>query len=552
MNGNVFSKREISKKNVYLGILLTIFFSVHFLFAQMPIVSARKGNVFSIRDFGAVNDGKTMNTIAFKDAINACASEGGGTVFVPAGEYLTGPIHFKSNITLYIDAGATLKFSTNFDDYFPLVKSRFQGVEVMRPSGLIYGYQVENIAIVGRGKIDGQGKAWWDYFIPRWRKFQETGQEDDNKWSRAIKEANKDIELEHLGFLRPSLTNFYECRNIHIEGVSIENSPFWTNHFVKCEDVLFTGVSVHNPISYNTDGITIESCKNVRISDCFFDTDDDCISIKAGKGKEQRENGVTCENITITNCVLTNGAAGICIGSEMSGSVRDITVSNCVIDGTKEGLFIKSVRGRGGKVENFTANNIVINNMTNGPAIRISKMYWFKTDPEPISERTPTFRNFYFTNISGRNNNKAIELLGLEEKDIENITLSNIDLTAIEGLTAKYVNNIKLNNVQITAKKNIPFIFEEVSDLNIDKCRTLVPHISEPAIVLNNTSDVFIHSCFPVNETKTFVYIKGKKTKNIYMAGNNFENIQKPVIIESKIKAEVKMEPEMSAQVKID
>lgn len=519
--------------------LLILLICTSIPFAEETSAQNLLNNVFNIKDYGAINDGIVENTEVFKKVMEICVAAGGGTIIVPAGEYLTGPIHFKSNITLHLDAGSIIKFSTDFDDYFPLVKSRFQGVEVMKPSALIYGYQLENIAITGRGKLDGQGKAWWDYFIVRWRRYQETGKEDNNKWSEAIKKANEGIEVEHLGFLRPSLTNFYECNNVLVEGISIENSPFWTNHFVKCEDVLFTGVSVYNPISYNTDGLAIESCKNVRVSDCFFDTDDDCISIKAGKGKKQRENGVPCENITITNCVLTNGAAGVCIGSEMSGDVRNVTISNCVIEGTKEGLFIKSVRGRGGVVENFIANNIVINNVTKHAAIRLTMMYWFKTDPEPISSRTPAFKGFYFNNIYGNNNHQAIELLGLEERNIENITFSNIDLKAKNGVTAKYVKNIKFDNVEITTEENSTFVMEEVSDLDMSKCRDMKVGSINTTIVLNNVNGAYIQGCFPIEQTEPFVHIKGEKTKSIYISGNNFSNLERPIQIEKEVKKEV-------------
>jgi polygalacturonase len=308
---------------------------------------------------------------------------------------------------------------------------------------------------------------------------------------------------------------------------------------VKCEDVVFTGVSVYNPISYNTDGLAIESCKNVRVSDCFFDTDDDCISIKSGKGKKQRENGVPCENITITNCVFQNGAAGVCIGSEMSASVRNVTVSNCIMDGTKEGLFIKSVRGRGGVVENFVANNIIINNITKYSAIRITMMYWFKTEPEPVSERTPTFRGFHFSNIYGNNNNQAIEILGLEERNIENITFSNIGLEAKYGMTAEFAENIQMNNCHLNVKENPAFNFKNITDLYINNCKNLIAKQNDTTIVLSDVNNSFINGCFPQENSGTFLHIKGKKTENIYLRGNNFVNKQHQIKIDKDVKSNI-------------
>jgi len=306
---------------------------------------------YNVLSYGARNDSSKIATKAIADAIAAATKKGGGTVYFPAGKYLTGPIHLKSNITLFIDAGAELHFSDKFDDYLPMVESRYEGVDVKSFSPLFYAYKAENITIRGRGLINGHGKKWWDY-VEGYKEGQPR-----THLQKIFDSLNKDIVLPDdprqmkRGFLRPPFIQPMYCKNVLIEGITIINSPFWTVNPEFCENVTVTGVTINNPHSPNTDGINPESCRYVHISNCHISVGDDCITIKSGKDIPGRTKATAAENYTITNCTMLSGHGGVVIGSEMSGDVKKITISNCVFDGTDRGIRIKTTRGRGGVVE---------------------------------------------------------------------------------------------------------------------------------------------------------------------------------------------------------
>ena len=337
---------------------------------------------YNVIRYGAKNDSTQLATKSIAAAIQAATKKGGGTIYFPAGKYLTGPIHLKSNITIFIDAGAELHFSDNFDDYLPFVESRYEGVDVISFSPLFYAYKAENIGIVGRGLINGHGKKWWD-FVEGYKEGQSR-----SKWQHMFDSANKNILLPDdprqmkRGFLRPPFIQPMYCRNILIEGITIINSPFWTVNPEFCENVTINAVTINNPPSPNTDGINPESCKYVRISNCHISVGDDCITIKSGKDIPGRTKGSAAENYAITNCTMLSGHGGVVIGSEMSGGVKKITISNCIFDGTDRGIRIKTARGRGGVVEEIRVDNIVMKNIKEQAIVL--DMQYAKTNPEPV------------------------------------------------------------------------------------------------------------------------------------------------------------------------
>ena len=257
---------------------------------------------FDITDFGAKEGGITLCTKAIKEAIDECVKAGGGKVVIPPGLYLTGTIHLKSNVNLVVSKGATLLFSTNPEDYLPLVYTRWEGVECYNYSALIYAFEQENIAVTGEGTLDGQ--ASWD----NWWAWNQKKDENGNKLvplqaePRRIffENAEKGVPVEErrLGeghFLRPNFIQPYRCKNVLIEGVTIKRSPMWEVHPVLCENVTVRGLTIdtHGP---NNDGCDPESSKNVLIEDCVFDTGDDCIAIKSGRNNDGRRVGVASEN----------------------------------------------------------------------------------------------------------------------------------------------------------------------------------------------------------------------------------------------------------------
>ncbi len=471
---------------------------------------------YNVINYGAKNDSSLIATKAISKAIAAASKAGGGTVYFPAGKYLTGPIHLKSNITIFIDAGAELHFSDNFDNYLPMVPSRYEGVDVTSFSPLFYAYGAENISITGRGIIDGHGKKWWD-FVEGYKKDQPR-----SKWQFQFDSLNKNILLPDdpaqmkRGFLRPPFIQTMYCKNVLIEGICIRNSPFWTVNPEFCENVTVHAVTINNPHSPNTDGINPESCKYVHISNCHISVGDDCITIKSGKDIPGRTKQMPAEDYTITNCTMLSGHGGVVIGSEMSGDVRRITISNCIFDGTDKGIRIKTTRGRGGVVEDIRVSNIVMNNIKD--IAFVMDMQYSKTKEEPLSERTPRFRNIHISNVTG-NAKQAAYINGLEEMPVSQISFHDINLVTDEGFVLKNAKDISFHQVTLVSKNSPPISAFAVTNLELDGIKANLNNQNLPVIRLEKTSDVFIHGS-NIKGTGNFLHLKGADNKDMLIKGN--------------------------------
>lgn len=421
---------------------------------------------FNVRDFGAVGDGSAKDTAAIQRAVAACAAAGGGTVVFPAGQYLSGSIHLESHLTLRLEPGAELRYSGDPADS-PLVPIRWEGTNVWAHGPLLYANGKEDIAIEGRGTIDGQGENWW------WRAGKGPGQADRNRpareaWLKLLAEIEAGRRTTAAdfavaaGYLRPPLIELYGCRNVLVDGVTVTDSPFWMLHPVYSEHVVVRGVSF---LSWgpNGDGIDVDSCRDVRISDCFFSTGDDCIVLKSGRDADGRRVNRPTEFVTISNCVMYQGHGGVAIGSETAGGVRDVVASNIVTSGTRYGIRIKSMRGRGGRVENVRCDNFVIENAPE-VGIEVTTRYG-PTSPEPLSERTPVFRHFAFSHITISNARQAVNLVGLPEKAISDLRFDDVTATARTGLVGRYLDGLVLDDVTVRPASGEPFAFDEVSGL---------------------------------------------------------------------------------------
>jgi polygalacturonase len=480
---------------------------------------------YNVLQFGARNDSSRLATPAIRKAIDAAAKAGGGTVYFPAGKYLTGPIHLKSNITLLIDAGAELHFSDDFDQYLPAVQSRWEGTDVVNFSPLFYAWKAENICITGRGLIDGHGKKWWNT-SEGW---------DDKKprprWSDTFARNNRDVikpdeaKWINRGFLRPPFIQPMYCRNVRIQGITIRNSPFWTVNPEFCENVTIEGVTIQNPPSPNTDGINPESCKYVHISNCHISVGDDCITIKSGKDRAGRQMNAPAEDYTITNCTMLSGHGGVVIGSEMSGGVKKIVISNCIFDGTDRGIRIKTTRGRGGVVEDIRVSNIVMKGIRK-EAIVLDMVY-AKSSPEPVTERTPVFRNMHFSNITAETNYAAV-IGGLEESPVENITFNDLQFDSRNGFLISHAKNISLHNVVVNSATGTALQADSVLNLDISNVGTVKPLPAKPVLQLKNVQNVFVHNCFAVDGTGTFLDVSGA-SRNLVVKGNHLLLSKEPV-----------------------
>ena len=435
-------------------VILIVFLQFNMLPVHAEYVDMQKA--------GANLSGTKLNTEIINKTIDRLNANGGGTLFFPAGTYLTGAIKMKSNITLELEAGATIRFSDNFDDYLPFVEMRHEGILMKSFSPLIYAVDAENITIKGQGKLDGQGKKWWDEFFRVIVDVDKNGMRDINNyqpmWEKAndvkklYAETNEDyITSMKRRFFRPPFIQPLRCKNVRIEGVTIVNSPFWTINPEFCENVTVDGVTIANPLSPNTDGINPESCRYVHISNCHISVGDDCITLKSGRDLQARNLNFPDENITITNCTMLAGHGGVVIGSEMSGGVKKVVISNCVFDGTDRGIRIKSTRGRGGVVEDIQVNNIVMKDIKE-EAITLDMLY-SKMPSEPMSERTPVFRNIQISNLTGTNVLIPIKIRGLEESPITDITFTNIRITAKQKCVFQNYKRVVLKDVLVNGVK---------------------------------------------------------------------------------------------------
>jgi len=466
---------------------------------------------FNAVDYGAVADGKTLCTKALQKAVDECAAAGGGTVYFPAGKYLSGAIFLKSNVTLHIGEGATLLASTNFGD-FPPFKPRWRiPSDDTKRSSLITGIDLKNIAVTGRGTLNGQGKPWWEAL-----------RKDKNR-----KEGQKKI----LTYGRPRVINLYRCHNVLLQGVTIVDSPSWTVHPVGCENLVVDGISIINPESGpNTDGVNPESCRNVRISNCFIDTGDDCITLKSGRDEEGRLKGKPTENVTITNCVMYKGHGAIVIGSEMSGDVRNVTANNIVCVGTDRAVRIKSTRGRGGVVENIRFSNFVVENVRE--PIYITTFYT-KTDPEPVSERTPIFRDIAISHFTIKKSPCMAKILGLPEMHIQGLRIIDVVASTDVGLLCDSTLGLELHNVQVDTNKGPAFDIRNCKDIELNGIKTTKPLADEPVVRMENVQDAFIHECRAFPGTGSFLELKGKTTKDIFLSGNQLSDAKNSFVLKN-------------------
>jgi polygalacturonase len=490
-----------------------------FLFVIFTVISVNAQNTWTnVVSNGADRTGKVKCTEIVNKLIEKLSGDGGGTLFFPGGTFLTGPIIMKSNITLYIDAGATIKFSDDFDDYLPMVQSKWEGVRVKNFKSQIYAYQCENIAIKGGGHLEGQGKKWWDFMRTAIK------QQPPSKWQEIFQKENTDLLAKNAyiraknNFLRPPMVTTYECKNVLIEGVSFSNPPFWTIMPAFTDNITINGITVENPSnSPNTDGIDPESCSNVHISNSHFSVGDDCIVIKSGRDEDGREAGKPTENVTITNCTMLKGHGGVVIGSEMSGSVRKVTISNCVFDGTDRGIRIKTMRGRGGVIEDILVSNVMMYNMVN-EGVLITLRYQ-STKPEPLSERTPAVKNIQINGVTIRGGDRPVAIYGLEEMAISQISFSGIQSATRRGVLLENAADIAFHDVHMEIKEGSALEAKDTKGITYDKVTVNSAAPGQPYLKLSNVQNLKVTNCFQ-NENIPLFINEDEKSSDIYIMNN--------------------------------
>ena len=424
------------------------------------IVASIQTTSFPARDvpitlYGAINNGVNDNTTAIGRAIEACAAAGGGRVVVPPGRWRTGGIRLLSNVNLYVEAGATLLFSTDPADYLPVVRTRFEGNDVLNFRPLIYAYQAENVAVTGEGTLDGGGgnDNWWAWSGIEEFGYREGVPNENRAISRLRAQAEAGVPVEERVYgegsgLRPAFIETYACSRVLIEGVTVTNAPFWSLHPLLSEDVVVRGVTVESQ-GPNNDGCDPESCDRVLIEDCVFDTRDDCIAIKSGRGRDGIVDGTPCQNVVVRRCTMRRGIGGVAIGSETSADVKNVFVEDLTMTdpSIERVFFIKSSTYRGGTVENVHVRNIEAAG-TSFSAIHLTYIYLQTNADGPYR---PTFRDISIENVDVGGGPSAIRLVGYPGNPISDVTIRDCTFTNItgQGFYRNNVGDITVTNVAI-------------------------------------------------------------------------------------------------------
>ena len=430
---------------------------------RVPSILARikppriAGRTFPVTRFGAKGDGSTDCTVAFRRAIEACASAGGGRVVVQGGTYLTGPIHLQSRVNLEVREDATIKFVTDPKAYEQFVLTRFEGVELMGLSPLIYAHDAVDVAITGRGTLDGQASntAWWHWNgSPRYGWSQGQGNQRAARTKLfQMAEENVPVAARRFGvdsYLRPPFIQPYGCRNVLVEGVTIRNSPMWEINPVRCRNVILRDVHIssHGP---NNDGCDPESSRDVLIERCLFDTGDDCIAIKSGRNADGRRINVPSEDIIVRDCEMRDGHGGVTIGSEISGGVRHVYAERNRMDSPQldRALRLKNNAMRGGTLEHIYMRDITVGQLADS-VLQVDFMY----EEGANGNFPPVVRDVELLRVTSRKSTYGLYLRGYEKGTIADVRV--IDCT-FDGVAkpdvVEHVTGLVRRNVTVNGEK---------------------------------------------------------------------------------------------------
>ncbi|MFB4268243.1 glycoside hydrolase family 28 protein [Nonomuraea sp. GTA35] len=425
--------------------------------ARVPAIRRRirpprfPARTFPITGHGAVGDGTAKCTEAFRRAVEACAAAGGGRVLVPAGTWLTGAIHLADNVELHLEEGATIRFSRDPADYLPVVFTRYEGIELMNYSPFIYAHGRTNVAITGAGVIDGQADAthWWD-----WSSDPAPSEGPDKKLLAQQAEAGVPVAERVFGeghHLRPNLIQLYRCRNVLIEGVTVRDSPMWNIHPVLCANVTIREVTVDSPHGPNNDGCDPESCVDVLIERCEFNTGDDCVAIKAGKNADGRRVNEPSMNVLVDSCVMRDGNGGVTVGSETTGGVRWVFAWNCTMSSARleRAIRIKTNPERGGYVRDLYFKDITVGQAADS-VVEVALNYENK-------HTGPYFPDVGTIDIRGLRAGKApraFYLIGNPGNPIEGVTVrDSVFEEMAEADVVTEVTGFELRNVWVNGRR---------------------------------------------------------------------------------------------------
>ena len=464
--------------------------------------------VFHIADYG----GK------IQPAIDAAKAAGGGTVYIPAGRHESGPIQLVSNLVLHLEAGATLYFPAT---RLPFTRGRWQGIEALTPVPLIGGKNLENVAITGRGTIATNQPDWVKLTMypgtgPNWLHLLEILE---------LKKPIPDSEYQKAAAeLLPMFISLMESRNVLIEDIHIAGSAMWPIQLVYTDNAVVRGVTVETFGGYDTGGIYVDSSRNVRISDCYIDTGDDGIVIKSGKDADGRRVNRPAENIAITNCTVHRAHGAVVLGSESAGGIRNVVASNITCQGTQMGVRIKSRRGRGGAIEDVRFDNWTMEDV--GRGVNVTSYYVMAPEnkstapPEPVSERTPIFRNIAISHMTINRARLAIDIEGLPEMPISGLRISDVVAISKLGMKAFNTEGLELHNVRIDAESGPAFLVRASKDMELDAVTTPKPLPDTPVIRLDRCAGTVVRASRAAAGTGVFLSVAPGELHGVVLEGN--------------------------------
>ena len=506
-----------------IGLLIAAVLAVMCQSVLATTADARcKGGTFDVHDYGAVGDGKTLDTKPIQAAVDACERAGGGKVYLYNGKFLSGTIYLKSNVTLYLESGAVLLGSTNLNDYPTTIPAFRSYTDKYTERSLIYAEKAENVSIIGRGVIDGQGAS----FKGEWK-------------------------------VRPYILRMIECSDVTVEGITLLNSPMWMQHYLACEKLIVRGITVYNHCNKNNDMIDIDGCRDVVISDCVGDTDDDALTLKSTSGR-------ACENVAISNCLLSSHCNALKMGTESSGGFKNITITNCVITASKNddvrsgdrnglaGLALEIVDG--GTLDGVAISNIRIAGVQNPIFMRLGNRA--RTYVEGMKKpRIGQFRNVKISNIIATGaSGIGCSITGLPGHPVENISLTDITIDYNGGGTredaqrvileeatkypestmfgilpaygfyVRHANNVKFRHIDLGFEEEDErpaLVCDDVTDLDIQDLDAESTPSAKALIWLNQVDGAFIHGCRPRDTVTTFVRVDGERSDNISLMNND-------------------------------
>jgi hypothetical protein len=432
-----------------------------------------------------------------------------------------------------MDAGATLRFPAA---RLPFTKGRQQGIECLTPVPLIGGHDLHNVTVTGRGLLTTDNAEWLK-LMPRTKaSADDPGSANGPNWQRLLQDLEVKTPAPDEDYrkaapeLRPSFVRFMNSTNILVEGIHFVGSPMWTIHLLYSDNAVVQNVTIETYPGVHTDGIAVDSSRNVRIANCYLDTGDDGIVIKAGKDADGRRVNRPTENVSIVNCAVHHAHGAVTLGSEIAGGIRNLVAENITCQETAIGVRIKSRRGRGGVVEDVRFNHWTMEDV--GEAINVTTDYQMegeaKTSEEPVSERTPVFRNIAISGMTIKRAKLAIDVVGLPEMPISGLRISDVIVSGKAGLRGTFTEALELHHVQVNVDSGPAFLVRDSKELELDGVATRQPLADAPVIRLERCPGAILRSSRAFAGTGTFLSVPPGELKHVSLESNVLGGAKQP------------------------